>query len=467
VPTLILEHLEKQRRWILEVEEAAFDIGRSRAARVSIADVSVSRRHLRIEQSRGRYRFRDLGSINGTYVNDLRLSEGPLHDGDELRIGKVRIHFFRERPPPQAAALEAPAVERAESLAEPAAGGGEAGGEGGDRIDDEDITPVVEILAARPEPLAPRRPFPFHLAIACLVLGFALGVVGGWLERAEPPARQEGSQRPPLSSGLETAPAPFAAAASKDEHPTPAALPRSAPSSHRASTAPWLALLAGPRLDAGDPEASGRAVVRLFIDALGRTPLRAELRALERLPPAERWSRLLEIAAESGSALDEAPDLVAARFLGVGFASAAAREELAAQEVEPLHLGALIVSSRFYAGREHRRRRSGEQRAAALWVDILDRLPARENTETVMEALRESADPAQVIRTLLYSPQAAAGPREGESAEEWLRSSYLRFLLRHPSAEERQATLIELERDPEGWRRVLLELALREEYAWY
>jgi DNA-binding winged helix-turn-helix (wHTH) protein len=55
---------------------------------------SVSRRHARIVVSAGRATLEDLGSKNGTYVRGERLSSAaPLLDGDEIRLGRVRMTF--------------------------------------------------------------------------------------------------------------------------------------------------------------------------------------------------------------------------------------------------------------------------------------------------------------------------------------------------------------------------------------
>lgn len=58
----------------------------------------VSRRHARIIQRSGRVYIEDVGSANGTFLNDQRLMPYlpyPLQDGDRVRVGKVEleIHF--------------------------------------------------------------------------------------------------------------------------------------------------------------------------------------------------------------------------------------------------------------------------------------------------------------------------------------------------------------------------------------
>jgi pSer/pThr/pTyr-binding forkhead associated (FHA) protein len=37
---------------------------------------------------------RDVGSLNGTYLNRERVEESPVHNGDELQIGKFKLMFF-------------------------------------------------------------------------------------------------------------------------------------------------------------------------------------------------------------------------------------------------------------------------------------------------------------------------------------------------------------------------------------
>ncbi len=54
----------------------------------------VSRRHARIHKQKTQYFIEDLGSANGTFLNGQRLTPylpHPLHDNDELQLGRVRI----------------------------------------------------------------------------------------------------------------------------------------------------------------------------------------------------------------------------------------------------------------------------------------------------------------------------------------------------------------------------------------
>jgi DNA-binding winged helix-turn-helix (wHTH) protein len=69
-------------------------LGRVDGVAAWIDSPSVSRRHARIVVSGGRATLEDLGSKNGTYVRGEKLSSAaPLLDGDEIRLGRVRMTF--------------------------------------------------------------------------------------------------------------------------------------------------------------------------------------------------------------------------------------------------------------------------------------------------------------------------------------------------------------------------------------
>lgn len=58
-----------------------------------ILDRIVSKEHCHIDRVSGRYVLKDLGSLNGTYVNGERVSERVLQSGDEITLGSTRIIF--------------------------------------------------------------------------------------------------------------------------------------------------------------------------------------------------------------------------------------------------------------------------------------------------------------------------------------------------------------------------------------
>jgi hypothetical protein len=70
-------------------------IGRSPECDVFLDDVTVSRRHAELVAGGGTFTIRDLGSLNGTFVNKRRIESKELEDDDELQIGKYRLVFRR------------------------------------------------------------------------------------------------------------------------------------------------------------------------------------------------------------------------------------------------------------------------------------------------------------------------------------------------------------------------------------
>jgi DNA-binding winged helix-turn-helix (wHTH) protein len=69
-------------------------IGRAADALINVASLKVSRRHARILIDGGRAVLEDLGSRNGTYVDERRI-EGPveLRGGEHITVGPVLLIF--------------------------------------------------------------------------------------------------------------------------------------------------------------------------------------------------------------------------------------------------------------------------------------------------------------------------------------------------------------------------------------
>ncbi|MFO0680428.1 MAG: adenylate/guanylate cyclase domain-containing protein [Sandaracinus sp.] len=68
-------------------------LGRHPNNTVQILDRIVSKEHCHIDLVDGRYVLRDLGSLNGSFVNGERITERVLSPGDEISIGSTRIVF--------------------------------------------------------------------------------------------------------------------------------------------------------------------------------------------------------------------------------------------------------------------------------------------------------------------------------------------------------------------------------------
>lgn len=56
-------------------------------------DEAISGEHARIRYENGVYVLYDLGSLNGTYLNDKQVQKAVLRDNDELRLGHLRLVF--------------------------------------------------------------------------------------------------------------------------------------------------------------------------------------------------------------------------------------------------------------------------------------------------------------------------------------------------------------------------------------
>ena len=69
-------------------------VGRHSAADILLDDVTVSRQHVEVERSGDRYRVKDTGSLNGTYLNGDRIESGWLDDGDVHQVGRFKLVFF-------------------------------------------------------------------------------------------------------------------------------------------------------------------------------------------------------------------------------------------------------------------------------------------------------------------------------------------------------------------------------------
>jgi hypothetical protein len=80
-----------------DIPDGRSEIGRQAGVAILLDDQDVSRRHAVLDRSDGRVVLADLGSTNGTWVNQRRLHPGDrrdgveLRDGDEVRVGSVTM----------------------------------------------------------------------------------------------------------------------------------------------------------------------------------------------------------------------------------------------------------------------------------------------------------------------------------------------------------------------------------------
>src|SRR5215813_10969636 len=81
---------------VISMNDGPVLIGRQAGATLKIANASVSRRHAIIEKEGDRFIIADLGSRNGTFVNDVPVRRRELQHGDRVRIGESQFFFLFE-----------------------------------------------------------------------------------------------------------------------------------------------------------------------------------------------------------------------------------------------------------------------------------------------------------------------------------------------------------------------------------
>ncbi len=72
-------------------------IGRSRVNEIRLDDTSISGQHCRIIPENGRHVLYDLGSTNGTFLNEKKVSKAVLNEGDVIKIGETQFLYKVEQ----------------------------------------------------------------------------------------------------------------------------------------------------------------------------------------------------------------------------------------------------------------------------------------------------------------------------------------------------------------------------------
>ena len=88
---LILKGAGIGARYLLDAAQTK--LGRDMSNEIILDDITVSRSHALITKSNG-YRLKDLGSLNGSYVNAVAIKESVINAGDEVQIGKYHLTLF-------------------------------------------------------------------------------------------------------------------------------------------------------------------------------------------------------------------------------------------------------------------------------------------------------------------------------------------------------------------------------------
>ena len=79
--------------WSVAVDRLPFTIGRSTEADLILAEPSVSRKHCQIRTGPDGLELVDLSSLNGTWVNDRRVTRIRLTGRTEFQVGPYRLRF--------------------------------------------------------------------------------------------------------------------------------------------------------------------------------------------------------------------------------------------------------------------------------------------------------------------------------------------------------------------------------------
>ncbi len=69
-------------------------LGRDPQSDIFLGDITVSRKHAKVSVDESKVEVKDVGSLNGTYVNGKRVEAQILKHGDELQIGKFKLIFL-------------------------------------------------------------------------------------------------------------------------------------------------------------------------------------------------------------------------------------------------------------------------------------------------------------------------------------------------------------------------------------
>jgi len=85
----------------IELSPDPMTVGRASACNIRIADAGVSSKHAKIWCEEGQYFLMDLGSTNGTFVNDRDVDREQLNDGDVIMFGMTKASFVGEKPKPR------------------------------------------------------------------------------------------------------------------------------------------------------------------------------------------------------------------------------------------------------------------------------------------------------------------------------------------------------------------------------
>src|SRR5688572_22250845 len=98
MPAKLLFRDAQGRDGAVELRGEIVYIGRAVECAVRTDDAMVSRKHSLIRFDQGRYWVEDLGSSNGTHVNDVRVQRQALNHNDVVRCGSLWLRYVEDGP---------------------------------------------------------------------------------------------------------------------------------------------------------------------------------------------------------------------------------------------------------------------------------------------------------------------------------------------------------------------------------
>jgi len=81
-----------------QVTSVPVTLGRDALSGISLPDPKMSRQHAALALQGSEFVLKDLGSTNGTFVNDKRVKESALCNGDQVRLGNTVLEFILSHP---------------------------------------------------------------------------------------------------------------------------------------------------------------------------------------------------------------------------------------------------------------------------------------------------------------------------------------------------------------------------------
>src|SRR5947208_6158943 len=122
MPRIVLK-LDEQVLKEIPLDKPRLTIGRKLVNDLVIDDPAVSGHHVLIFSQDGAFFIEDLGSTNGTFVNDGKIQKGKLNNSDRVAVGQHVLIYKDEVPappsPPKASEPDKPKIVEPAKQKEP------------------------------------------------------------------------------------------------------------------------------------------------------------------------------------------------------------------------------------------------------------------------------------------------------------------------------------------------------------